>query len=152
MIVVPGPTHLEVAGQALLVGRVEHQLHAVGGELLEPLEGETGEDAPSLVVGIRGGVDRPNGLHHGAAGEEELPAQERAEADHALAVERDPHRRHAVRVLEVLPGEEGRIVVVPAQRTARQLDDPREVSGIGAPDGEVVAGHGDPDRRVTCEG
>ena len=53
------PPDLQVAGEALVVRRVEHELDAEAGQRLERVEREPSEDAGTLEVGVGGGVDRP---------------------------------------------------------------------------------------------
>ncbi len=55
------PPHLQVAGPALVVGRVEHEVDALVAQFVERAEREPREDAPALEVGMGGGVDRPDG-------------------------------------------------------------------------------------------
>ena len=75
------PAHPQVARPALVVRRVEHEVDALGGHLLDRGHREQPEDAPALVVGSGRGVDRAHRAAHAAVGMLELPAQERAEAD-----------------------------------------------------------------------
>ncbi len=52
------PAHLEVAGAALVVRRVEHEPRSVGSELVDGEEGEPAEQSASLHVRMGGGVER----------------------------------------------------------------------------------------------
>ena len=51
------PPHLQVARPAVVVGGVEDEADALGGEGLQALKGQALEDAPPLVARMGGGVD-----------------------------------------------------------------------------------------------
>jgi hypothetical protein len=125
------PPHLHVAGPALVVGRVEHEVDTLGANLLERVLGEGGEQASTLVVRVGGGVDGAHGAQH-SGGADELPAHEGAEGHDLTGVGGHPHRRRPEGVLVVLPGEQGPVagvVAVGAQRTAEQRHDRRAIVG-----------------------
>jgi hypothetical protein len=133
------PAHLQVAGAALVVGGVEHEVDAVVLDHVEAVHRHRREQALALVVGMRRRVDRTHGVEHLAA-TDELPAHERPQADDLVAVGRHPHVRRAERVLVVLPREqllEARIVT-PAERGTAQLDDRRSIVGRRLADVETL--------------
>lgn len=139
------PPHLQVAGQALVVRRVEDRIDSGGGELLDRRHAEFAEDATTLEIGIGGGVDRADHLQGLARGSvHEAPAQERAEASEPSPRFGDPGRRSSEGVLLVLPTEEVPValIAVPAQALHPERDDPVEVLVGRRPDGDSV-GTGD---------
>ena len=87
------PTHLEVARAALVVGRVEHAVHALIPQVVERTQRQPAEDPSPLPVRVGGGIDRPNRAERGAVWTAEPPAEEGAEADQrARVVLSDPGR------------------------------------------------------------
>jgi hypothetical protein len=132
------PAHLEVAGPALIVRRVEHERDPVGSELVDGVQGEAGEDAPALVVGVGCGVDRAHRPRDTSASFE-LPAEEDAETCDALTVDRDPRRRAPERVLAVLPHEEPTVLGIghPTKRCLEQFEYRRLVGVLVLPDLQV---------------
>ncbi len=74
------PTHLEIAGPTLVVRGVEDEVDALVPQLVDSVEGQPGEDASTLEVGMGGRVDRPHGSHHSIAAPE-LPSHEHAQPD-----------------------------------------------------------------------
>ena len=115
------PAHLQVAGQAELVGRVEGEIEPLGRKALRQRRGHVLEEAATAPLRVRGGVDRPAGAVHPAPAKQ-LPAHE------------DPQPHDFPRSLLLVHGHqseglaEGTIVVLPAP--------------VSAQIGEVFAVHG----------
>ena len=128
------PAHLQVAGPALVVRRVEHEGHALVADGGDGVLGQGAEDALATMVGVGGGVDRAHRRHHLAV-DHQLPPQERPKADDVAVDGGDPARRPPERVLLVLPREELTVAFVgaPAERRAEQLEHgrrrPKDPSG-----------------------
>ena len=135
------PAHLEVAGPALVVGGVEHERHAVGGQLGQRPGGQAGEQPLALVGGIGGGVDGPHGPHHGPVGAGQLPAQEGPHGHDPPVGLGHPGRRGAEGAALVLPAEQLGVPVGigPAEGSPAQLDDGVEVLGDRPPEHHLVA-------------
>ena len=83
------PPHLQIAGSALVVRGVEHQVDPFGTEFVEAAERERGEESAPLVVGIGGGVDGADSAQHLAVALE-LPAHEQSHGDDSAVVDRHP--------------------------------------------------------------
>ena len=133
------PPHLEVAGEAPVVGRVEHQvgLPVQPGQSF-PCQG--GEDPPALVVRVRGGVHGPDRPEDPGPGPQS-PSEERSEAHDAPLQLAQEHQGRPEGVVQVLPPEERRRSL--AGRTERIAQEPQDlglVRRLERPDPEVEGG------------
>ncbi len=135
-----GSDHRSAAPRARITP--EDEPDPLGGELVDGLTGEPGEDPPALVVGVGGSGDRAHGPHH-ASWPFQLPAQEGAEPYDVPVVDRHPARRGPERVLLVLPGEERcePLVAAPSEAGTEQGQHRRVVAGRDLTDEQLRRSH-----------
>jgi hypothetical protein len=100
------PAHLQVAGKAHGVRRVEHQI-GLSAKLLERPKRQPREDASTLIVGVGGGVDGPHRLDAPVSGLK-APPKEGTKSDDAAIGFGHHQKGTPKRILQVLPPEKGR--------------------------------------------
>ena len=121
------PSQLEVAGETLVVRRVEHELHAVAAKFIKGA-GQRREHTLALMIWMGGRIDGSSGTDHGRA-TFELPAHEGAHADRPPALFRHPHHRRAERAIDVLPPPQPVTFrsLRPSHRRSQEVDQRRVV-------------------------
>ncbi len=126
-----------------MIRGVEHEADALVTQFFDGGRRQLGEHTATLRVGMGGGVDGSNGADGAVVATTELPTEEHAHPDDAVAVGRDPGRRGPEGIGAVLPMEERIVICVacPPERLAEQVEDRWVVRQLCSPDLEPGA-HG----------